>query len=133
MRRGAALYGAILDVRERGRVILDECAMVTSAYLCCDSEIYIGPYAMVAWGAVLLGSYRSPSGLQPDQAKDVTSEEGRPIRLERKCWVGFEACILPGVTVGEGAIVGARAVVASDVPPYALAVGNPARIVGRHR
>ncbi len=39
--------------------------------------------------------------------------------------------ILPGVTIGDGAIIGARAVVASDVPPYGVAVGNPARTVKR--
>lgn len=44
-------------------------------------------------------------------------------------WIGAEARILPGVTIGDGAIVGGSAVVASDVPPYAIVVGNPARIV----
>jgi virginiamycin A acetyltransferase len=42
-------------------------------------------------------------------------------------WIGREAMILPGVTVGHGAIIGAGAVVASDVRPYAIVVGNPAR------
>ena len=46
--------------------------------------------------------------------------------------VGWEAVILSGVTVGHGAVVGARAVVTRDVPPYAVVVGNPARVV-RHR
>jgi acetyltransferase-like isoleucine patch superfamily enzyme len=44
-------------------------------------------------------------------------------------WVGFGAIILSGVTVGDGAVVGAGAVVSNDVPPYAVVVGNPARIV----
>lgn len=46
-------------------------------------------------------------------------------------WIGTEAMILPGVTIGDGAIIGARAVVASDVPAYGIAVGNPARTVKR--
>mgnify|MGYP001336642123 CR=1 FL=1 len=46
-------------------------------------------------------------------------------------WIGTEAMILPGVTIGHGAVIGARAVVASDVPPYAIAAGNPARTVKR--
>ncbi|KAA2238312.1 CatB-related O-acetyltransferase [Salinarimonas soli] len=46
-------------------------------------------------------------------------------------WIGREAVILPGVRVGDGAIVGTRAVVGRDVPPYALVVGNPARVVRR--
>lgn len=44
-------------------------------------------------------------------------------------WCGYRVTILPGVTIGDGAIVGARAVVARDVPPYAVVAGNPARVV----
>lgn len=44
-------------------------------------------------------------------------------------WIGREAMILPGVTIGDGAIVGARAVVSHDVPPYTIVAGNPAQIV----
>lgn len=46
-------------------------------------------------------------------------------------WIGREAVILPGVKIGDGAIVGARAVVSRNVPAYAVVVGNPARIVKR--
>lgn len=46
-------------------------------------------------------------------------------------WLGYEALLMPGVAIGDGAIVAARAVVADDVPPYAIAAGNPARIVRR--
>lgn len=44
-------------------------------------------------------------------------------------WVGYGAIILSGITIGDGAVVGAGAVVSRDVPPYAVVVGNPARIV----
>lgn len=44
-------------------------------------------------------------------------------------WLGFESRVMPGVTIGAGAIVAACAVVARDVPPYALVAGNPARVV----
>lgn len=43
-------------------------------------------------------------------------------------WIGQDATILPGVHIGDGAIIGANAVVAKDIPPYAIAVGNPAQI-----
>jgi virginiamycin A acetyltransferase len=44
-------------------------------------------------------------------------------------WIGREAVIMPGVTVGDGAIIGTRAQVSRDVPPYAVVVGNPGRVV----
>jgi virginiamycin A acetyltransferase len=47
-------------------------------------------------------------------------------------WLGYDALILPGVTIGDGAIIGAKAIVASDIPPYAIAAGNPARVI-KHR
>jgi virginiamycin A acetyltransferase len=46
-------------------------------------------------------------------------------------WIGAEALILPGVTIGDGAVIGTRAVVSRDVPPYAVVAGNPARVVRR--
>jgi acetyltransferase-like isoleucine patch superfamily enzyme len=55
----------------------------------------------------------------------------RPIRVERNVWIGFDCCVLPGVTIGEGSIVGARSVVAQDVPPYTIVAGNPARMIRR--
>ncbi|MBV2363884.1 CatB-related O-acetyltransferase [Streptomonospora sp. NEAU-YY374] len=44
-------------------------------------------------------------------------------------WIGREAAVLPGVTIGDGAVVGAYSVVTADVPPYAIVGGNPARVI----
>lgn len=49
--------------------------------------------------------------------------------LKDGCWLGMRAMIMPGVTVGEGAVVAAGAVVTKDVPPYAIVGGNPAKII----
>jgi maltose O-acetyltransferase len=58
-------------------------------------------------------------------------EFGRPIRIGANVWIGGGAIILPGVTVGDDAIVGAGAVVTKDVAPGATVGGNPARPIGR--
>jgi acetyltransferase-like isoleucine patch superfamily enzyme len=50
-----------------------------------------------------------------------------PIVLEQNVWIGFDACVLPGVTIGRGSVVGARSVVTADVPAYTVVAGNPAR------
>lgn len=57
----------------------------------------------------------------PYQIKDVTLKKG--------CCIGMQSIIMPGVTIGEGAIVGAGSVVTRDVPPYTVATGNPAVVV----
>ena len=52
-----------------------------------------------------------------------------PIVIEENVWIGEMVCILPGVTIGRGAIIGANAVVTHDVPAYSLVAGNPARVI----
>ena len=53
----------------------------------------------------------------------------KPVRIKQRAWIGAGATILPGVTVGKYAIVGAGSVVTRDVPDYSVVVGNPARVV----
>lgn len=53
----------------------------------------------------------------------------RPVIVNNDVWIGANACVLRGVSIGEGAIIGASAVVTHDIPPFAIAVGNPARVI----
>lgn len=126
--RGASLDASTLDVGPGGQVIIGEFAMVTSAYILCDLHIEIGAYSMISWNAVIMDNYR---GLPRDGNNPSIGEtmSARPVTLGCNTWIGFEACVLPGVTVGDGAIVGARAVVFDDVPPLAVVAGNPARVI----
>ncbi|MBQ8630054.1 MAG: acyltransferase [Oscillospiraceae bacterium] len=57
------------------------------------------------------------------------STEERKVIIQDGCWIGHGVLILPGVTVGEGAVCGARAVITKDVPPFAVVGGNPARVI----
>lgn len=52
-----------------------------------------------------------------------------PVIIEDNVWIGAKSSIMPGVTIGRGAIIGAGSVVTKDVPAYALAAGNPARVI----
>lgn len=53
----------------------------------------------------------------------------KPIHLKKGCLIGMESFVMPGVTVGEGAVVGAGSLVAKDVPDWTVAVGRPAKVV----
>lgn len=77
----------------------------------------LGPVASFPIGRRLFDSKKS----------NVTSKG--PIVVGNDVWIGRRAMILSGVTVGDGAIIGASAVVAKDVPPFAVVVGNPGRVV----
>jgi len=56
--------------------------------------------------------------------------QSAPVVIGDRVWLSFRSTVLPGVTIGEGAVVAAGAVVSKDVPPYALVGGVPAKVIG---
>jgi acetyltransferase-like isoleucine patch superfamily enzyme len=66
------------------------------------------------------------------QNAPVDLRDIRPVRICRYAWIGNGSHIMKGVTIGEGAVIGANSVVISDVPPYCLAMGNPAEVYFRN-
>lgn len=142
MEAGATAYtGTMFDVGPRGSISIGRCSMINVAWLICDDRIEIGDHVLVSWNAVLMDSYRqsTDAAIRRKQLERFYHEriepddivKPRPIRIGDGVWIGFEAIILPGVTIGEGSTVGCRSVVAEDVPPYSIVAGNPARIVRR--
>ena len=78
---------------------------------------------------VTAASYRFDDGAPVTrQAMDEAD-----ITIGRDAWLGTRVIVLPGVTIGDGAIIGAGALVRSDIPPFAIAVGVPARVVGNRK
>lgn len=74
--------------------------------------------------------YRSSAyGLGSDDADFFQWRRSTPVTLGNDVWVGHGAVVLPGVSVGSGAAVGAGSIVTKDVPPFAIVVGNPARVL----
>lgn len=65
----------------------------------------------------------------PDALTKNSSISAAPVRIEENVWLGSGAMVTKGVTVGRGAVVGAKALVRSDIPPMAVAYGIPARVV----
>jgi len=65
--------------------------------------------------------------LQHDYNSPTFATVGGPIVIEDRAWISFRATILPGVTIGEGAVVAANSVVTKDVPPFTVVGGIPAR------
>lgn len=115
----------------------------------CDygSNIHLGPRVFLNFGCVILDVVRVEIGagtqigpgvqiLTADHPRDAALraqglEFGRPIRIGANVWIGGGALILPGVTIGDDAIIGAGSVVTRDVAPGATVAGNPARAVAR--
>ena len=94
-------------------------------------SITIGRKCRIAAGVWMFDSHGHPSDpgarLQDFAAPDL---EVKPISIEDNVWIGGRAVIFPGVTIGEGSVVSACAVVTTDVPAYSIVAGNPARRIG---
>jgi acetyltransferase-like isoleucine patch superfamily enzyme len=141
--RGTCVYaGTMFDVGTHGRVAIGDYALLNGAMIICDAAVEIGDYALISWNVVFMDNYRLPRdpGERRLELERVATRnprrveprtEARPVRIETNVWIGFNTCILPGVTIGEGAIVGARSLVFEDVTPYTVVGGNPARFIRR--
>lgn len=141
--QGSALYtGTMLDAGPHAQIRIGRYCMLNNMLIVCDREVEIGDYALISWNVVIMDSPRTALSIEsrrralrnaaarPDRRLGEEAP-ARPVRLGANVWIGFESCILPGVTIGDGAVVGARSVVIEDVPPMSIAAGNPARVIRR--
>lgn len=139
--RGSSIYlGVMFDLGPHACVTVGDFTLMNGSRIICDSEITIGNHCLISWNTVLMDTYRAPvsPALRRSLLQEVASrptrrveamEISRPIAIGNNVWIGFDSCVLPGMTIGDGAIVGARSVVTSHVPPYAIVAGNPARVI----
>ena len=121
-----------------GVVRIGDNSYVGASHIVCHTRVDIGNDVIISWGVTIV-DHDSHSLDARVRAQDVAqwragrkSWEGvaiQAVRIGDHSWIGFGASILKGVSIGEGAVVGARSVVTSDVPPFCLVAGNPARIV----
>ena len=93
--------------------------------LTVENNVYIGPHVSFA-------NDRYPRAVNPNGTPRTDADwQETPTLVREGASIGAGAVVLPGVTIGRWAIVGAGAVVTHDVPDHALVTGNPARVVGR--
>lgn len=124
----AILSGYVLEKRPR-LVLKDRCELNWGVLLVVNKEIVIEEDARISYDCRISDSDGHPREIDlrianlPPDPRDI-----RPVRICRGAWIGNGSHIMKGVTVGEGAVVGANSVVISDVPPLALAMGNPAEV-----
>lgn len=94
-----------------------------------NGELHIGNNVLIAPDCIFYTQnheFRDASKLIISQGYSNPS----PIIIEDDVWIGRKVIVLPGVHIGKGAVIGAGAVVAKDIPAYAIAVGNPVQIKG---
>jgi UDP-2-acetamido-3-amino-2,3-dideoxy-glucuronate N-acetyltransferase len=119
--------GAFVEI-QKNSIIGARCKISSHTFICegvaIDDEVFVGHGVMFTNDRYPRAA-RADGGLQTEA--DWTIE---PIRVKRASSIGSNATIICGVTIGEGALVGAGAVVNKDVADYAIVAGVPARVIG---
>ena len=101
---------------------------VSGCSISAAKSIKIGSNVLIGSGAIIADCDAHP--IDPVERRKGGGGESAPIEIGDDVFIGARAIILKGVKIGEGSVVGAGAVVAKDIPPFSIAVGNPARIIG---
>lgn len=130
----------IIRCEPQGRVVIGDMVYVGDGVIVsAQARIEIASLTLVAHGVQIFDNDTHPTdpdgreahfkailGLQPPGSYRIAAA---PVRIGRRCWIGFNSAIMKGVTIGDEAIVAAGSVVIRDVPAGAVVAGNPARIV----
>lgn len=90
-----------------------------------DTHIYVGEYTMLGPN-VVLSSAGHP--ILPELREKIY-QYNMPIHIGRNCWLGAGVVVLPGITIGDGSVIGAGSIVTKDIPSGVVAVGNPCRVL----
>ena len=145
--RDSIVSGDFIFESSEGSVFIGNHSYIGGGTFISRSTILIGNNVTIAWGGYVydhdshsldylkrrkdiddeLGDIRE--GRCFIQSKDWSCVNSKPIKICDDAWIGMNVIILKGVTVGEGAVVGAGSVVTKDVPAWTVVAGNPAVIV----
>lgn len=94
-------------------------------------KVIIGDHVLFGSGVLVTDHFHG--GTDPESLKRPPNQRALyskgPVVIKKNVWIGEHACIMPGVTIGESAVIGANAVVTKDVPAFAVVGGIPARII----
>jgi acetyltransferase-like isoleucine patch superfamily enzyme len=141
--RGASVHGlTAFDVGPRGVVTFGAFSLTNGTQFVCDEQITVGRGSMLGWNTVVMDTRRIPldplarrralEHVPTARPRRLLAEvDTAPVRIGSNVYIGFDVMVMPGVTVGDGAIVGSRSVVWDDIEPHTVVVGNPARVIRR--
>lgn len=132
--------GCMFDMGPHAVLNVGAFTLLNGLWLICDQVVTIGTHCLLSWNVVIMDNFRAaedvPSRRRMLEAYAATRDrqliapiKPRPVVIGNNVWIGFDCCILPGVHIGDGSIIGARSVVDADIPAHCIAAGNPARVI----
>ena len=141
-------FGKDSQIYLRKQVILDrgvDIRALDQGHIEIGESTYIGPYTCLAGpGPIKIGKsclIGSHSGIYGNNhnftdPQQKIAEQGitcKGITIGDDCWLGTSVKVIDGVTIGQGSVIGAGAVVTKDIPPYSVAVGVPAKVISQRK
>ena len=96
------------------------CTLISYSQISIDDWTIIGEFVSIR---------DANHGMKRDEPMRYQPHTSAPIHIGRDVWIGRGSCILPGVKIGEGAVIGANSVVTEDIPDFAIAAGIPAKVI----
>lgn len=132
------VHARILFDRDGASVDIGARTFIGASRIVVARSVSVGADVLISWGVTIVD--HDSHAMDFEVRKNDVAEwyfgrkswkgvAAAPVRILDSAWIGFDAVILKGVTVGEGAIVAARAVVTRDVAPWTVVAGNPARVI----
>ena len=128
--------GSFFDMGPSAEVEIGNYSALVSAIIVTDRRVVIGDYCLIAHDVVIADTWcptptRAIESYPAIPSAAATTQSS--VIIGNDVWIGASATLLGGAVIGDGAIVGSGAVVDFIVPPFAIAGGNPARIIGSAR
>lgn len=117
-------YGSYIHVGAHAFLQIGNSFLNREVKIICNQRITIGDDCIIAMGTVIRDN---DGGNHKILSLDYTN--CKPVRIGNHVWIGENAMILKGVTIGDGAIIAAGSLVTKDIPPHCLAMGTPAKVV----
>lgn len=105
-------------------------------HIACVEKVHIGNNVLMASKIYISdhnhGSYKGDLQTSPLTSPINRNLNSAPVMIEDDVWIGEFVSIMPGVTVGKGAIIGTMSVVTKSIPPFSIAVGSPAGVIKKY-
>lgn len=93
-----------------------------------DADILIGNHVLIAAKTAVFSTNHTID----DPSKGYLGENGKTVNIDDHVWIGANSIITAGISIGKYSIIGAGSIVTKDIPPYSMAIGNPAKIIKQY-
>lgn len=120
-----AFFSSSIEIFSNACLEIGNSYINSGSIISCKKHIVIGDGVAIARNVAI---YDSDMHILMNACGEQINSDA-PVVIEDHVWIGFGAIVLKGVTLGTGCVIGAGAVVTHDIPPYCVAIGNPAKVI----